>query len=128
VDRPGGVARLGGGPGIGNGDGGLTLVLSGDGQGTGAGGAVRVAGGDGGQVAGDGGAVTIDSGASPVGTAGTITIGATDASAVAIGRSGITTDFPAGSTVDFTGATVTGLASGGAADDAEAIIAHAIFV
>ena len=42
-----------------------------------------------------------------------ITVGGTNAGAIAIGRSGITTDFPSGSTVDFTGATVTGLPGGG---------------
>ncbi len=44
---------------------------------------------------------------------GSLTIGGTTATSIAIGRSGITTDFPAGQTVDFTGCTVTGLAGGG---------------
>jgi len=45
---------------------------------------------------------TIDSSAA-------LDIGATTATSLSVGRSGVTTDFPSGSTVDFTGATVTGL-------------------
>jgi hypothetical protein len=40
-----------------------------------------------------------------------LVIGDATATSLAIGRSGITTDFPSGSTVDFTGATVTGLSA-----------------
>jgi len=95
ADVVGGSLTLRGGNAIGAGaSGGITLI-SGANSGT-----------------GDSGDVSIDVGtiASPTsGTEGTITIGGTSASAIAIGRSGITTDFLSGSTVDFTGVTVTGL-------------------
>ena len=63
--------------------------------------------GSGNASAGNSGNVILDAG-SATGTAGTVQVGTISASAVTIGRSGVTTDFPSGSTVDFTGATVTG--------------------
>ena len=61
-------------------------------------------------------------------SSGAMTLGGASATSLAIGRSGITTDFPSGSTVDFTGATVTGISSSGvAADDASLIIGTQVF-
>jgi len=111
-----------GGAASGTGTGGDLDFFAGAGGTSGEGGAVRLRSGIGGSAspsgtleiatgaasAGASGNITIDVGTAST-TAGTITIGGTSASALAIGRSGITTDFLSGSTVDFTGATVTGL-------------------
>jgi hypothetical protein len=56
------------------------------------------------------GTTTISNG--DIDTTAGLVIGGTSATSLAIGRSGVTTDFPSGSTVDFTGATVTGLSAG----------------
>jgi len=47
-----------------------------------------------------------------VDTAAALSLGTATATSITIGRSGVLTDFPSGSSVDFTGATVTGLALG----------------
>jgi hypothetical protein len=57
---------------------------------------------------------TITIGTASIDASGSLAIGGTTATSIAIGHSGITTDFPSGSTVDFTGATVTGIPAAGA--------------
>jgi len=59
-----------------------------------------------------GNAITITS--TNVDSSAALNIGGTTATSLAIGRLGVTTDFPSGSTVDFTGATVTGFVGSGA--------------
>jgi hypothetical protein len=134
--RPGGAALpggnvsitggLGGGAG---GDGGAIGLTAGSGRGAAnSGGDVVVSGGQSDNVGGsspgnvrivggaaiggsgsNGGNTLVDGGQGDT-TDGQVLIGgAATTSAVVIGQSGITTDFPSGSTVDFTGATVTGL-------------------
>ena len=66
------------------------------------------------------GGVTVDA----LDSSGALNIGTSTATAITIGRSGITTDFPSGSTVDFSGVTVNGLSNSflnvGSATDAVA--------
>jgi hypothetical protein len=102
------------GPTTAGGTGGAVLVEGGGGggsAGTTVGGAATLRSGPG-TNGGASGTVTVDAGAAPGGTAGVVSVGAANASAINIGRSGITTDFVTGQTVDFTGCTVTGLTSG----------------
>jgi hypothetical protein len=71
-----------------NGTGGLTTIAGGVGTGTGSGGAVVIAAGNSGGASGTAGAVAIDAGGLGGGTGAAITIGATNAINLALGRSG----------------------------------------
>lgn len=71
-----------------NGTGGAATLTGGVGTGTGVGGAVTITGGSSGGASGTGGAVAIDAGAAAGGTAGAITIGATNATSTKIGNGG----------------------------------------
>lgn len=80
-----------GGYGNGTGAGGALTLDGGEGGATGNGGAVTLISGAGGATSGNSGSVSVDAGAVVSGTAGTISVGTTNATALTIGRSGVTT-------------------------------------
>lgn len=84
----GGAATVTGGAGSnGNANGGAASVVGGAGNGSGTGGAVAITGGASAGASGTAGSITIDPGAANSGTAGTVTIGGTNACNVIIGSS-----------------------------------------
>jgi hypothetical protein len=78
---------------------------------TGVAGNITLRGGEASNATGTRGSIIIDGGLGIGATLGSVDIGLTYAGAINIGRSGITTTFTSGSTADFTGVTVLGLAS-----------------
>ena len=90
--------------------GGNTIITGGTGDSTG--GNTNIIGGAGGTT---GGSVNINGGNGS--TDGNINIGTENTTLITIGTSGNNIDFPATTTVDFTGATVTGLSVSGIAND-----------
>lgn len=91
ANNPGENLTCSGGYGNGTGAGGALALEGGAGGATGNGGAVNLTSGAGGATSGNSGNVTVDAGAVTSGTAGTISVGVTNASALTIGRSGVTT-------------------------------------
>ena len=70
---------------------------------------LELSGGDSTGLNSDGGDLTLVGGNGSSGTHGDISIGATQTGSITIGSGSNSVDFPSGTTVDFTGATVTGL-------------------
>lgn len=97
----GGISKIVGGAALStNGSGGAAQVTGGVATGTGTGGNVTLTAGASAGAGGTAGSVTIDAGDEATGTAGTITIGGTEAGAMTIGRTGQTVTFPG--TASFT--------------------------
>jgi len=108
-----------GGAGNTTGAGAAIVMTSGQGGATGPGGAMTLTTGAGGATSGNSGNMVLDTGAVTSGTAGTITIGGTNATALTLARTGVTTlvngtltvtqlaDFDAGMTI-ATGQAITG--------------------
>ena len=105
----GGATSITGGTGT-SGTGGSTSVTGGTGGTTG--GNTNITGGAGGTT---GGNVNINGGNGS--TDGNINIGTENTTLITIGTSGNNIDFPATTTIDFTGATVTGLSLSGVSND-----------
>ena len=97
--------------GTGGTNGGATSITGGTGT-SGTGGNTNITGGAGGTT---GGNVNINGGNGS--TDGNINIGTENTTLITIGTSGNNIDFPATTTIDFTGATVTGLGVSGIAND-----------
>jgi len=74
---------------------------------------LELSGGDSTGLNSDGGDLTLVGGNGSSGTHGDISIGATQTGSITIGSGSNNVDFPSGTTVDFTGATVTGLSVSG---------------
>ncbi len=95
----GGAVYLTGGLGTTDGAGGAITIVGGAGGITGNGGAITITSGASGGASDTAGAVAIDSGAATGGTAGAITIGATNAASIGIGHVGGYTNTVSGLTV-----------------------------